>query len=274
MSRKIISYAVTLAMVFSVFCFPTFGYGTDTVTAEETQPAAKSEIPQVTNPTGVKAKAISSKTIRITWKKVVGASGYEVYRYSAKKKKYCKIKTTGANSVKSTKLKANTVYRYKVRAYVSQNDSKYYSAFSKTVKTRTKKSDAQKVVAKAKTKIGANYRAGGAGPKSFDCNGFVYWVYKNSDVKTKKKIKRTSSAGLHESLKKYKVASSIKGIKKAKPGDIILFKRGGRYSHAAIYSGNGKIIHAANARRGVVSQSVKQLHNSGTRVADVIRVIK
>ena len=83
-----------------------------------------------------------------------------------------------------------------------------------------------------------------------------------------------TSAGLSQSLKKYKVGSSIKSLKRAKPGDILLFKSGGRYSHAGIYSGNGKLIHAANARKGVVSQSVRQLHNSGTRVAAIIHVVK
>ena len=224
-------------------------------------------------PTGVKAKAISSKTIKLTWKKVKNASGYVIYRYSAKSKTYKKIKTTAKASCKVTKLKSNTSYRFKVKAYAKLDGGIYYGRYSKRVKKKTKKSDPQKVVAKAKSKIGASYRAGGSGPKSFDCSGFVYWVYKNAKVDSKKKIQRTSSAGLYNSLKKYKVGSSIKSIKKAKSGDIILFKRGGRFSHAAIYAGKGNIVHAANSRKGVCSQSVKQLHNSGTRVAAVIRVV-
>lgn len=291
MSRKLISCAVTLTMIFSVLCFPALGYGTtekgaSTAAQEETvkitseaaesivKEAAEPVVPQIAKTTGVKAKAISSKTIKLTWKKTAGATGYEVYKYNKNKKKYVKVMTTKKRSYKSTKLKASTTYRYKVRAYVSQDGKNYYGSFSKAVKKKTKKSDGQKIVATAKKKIGAKYRAGGSGPNSFDCSGFVYWVYKNSDVKEKKTVVRTSSAGLNTSLKKYKVASSIKSIKKAKPGDIILFTRGGRYSHAAIYAGKGKIIHAANPRKGVISQSVKQLHNSGTRVASIIRVVE
>ncbi|MCB6994190.1 NlpC/P60 family protein [bacterium 210820-DFI.6.37] len=286
MSRKIISCAVTLAMIFSVLCFPALGYGTTETEASSAaqtetakagsaaQAAEKTAVPKVAKTKGLKAKAVSSKTIKLTWKKTAGATGYEVYKYSKNKKKYVKVKTTKKRSYKSTKLRADTAYRYKVRAYVSKNGKKYYGSFSKSVKRKTQKSDGQKIVATARKKIGASYRSGGSGPNAFDCSGFVYWVYKNSNVKEKKKVARTSSAGLNTSLKKYKVGSSIKSVKKAKAGDIILFTRGGRYSHAAIYAGKGKIIHAANPRKGVVSQSVKQLHNSGTRVASIIRIVE
>lgn len=267
MSRKIITCMIALTMIFSVFCFPMIGYG-----AADT--GVGQAAPKTGKTTGVKAKAINSRTIKLTWKKVTGASGYEIYRYSPKKKRYGKIKTTKKTSFKNSKLQADTAYRYKVKAYIAKSGKKYYGSLSKSVKARTKKSDSQKVVAKAKKKIGASYRSGGSGPKAFDCSGFVYWVYKNAKVDPKKKVKRTSSSGLYRSLKKYKVGSSIRSIKKAKAGDIILFKRGGHYGHAAIYAGKGKIIHAANARKGVISQSVKQLHNSGTRVAAIIRVVE
>ena len=145
-------------------------------------------------PTGVKAKAISSKTIKLTWKKVKNASGYVIYRYSAKSKTYKKIKTTAKASCKVTKLKSNTSYRFKVKAYAKLDGGIYYGSYSKRVKKKTKKSDPQKVVAKAKSKIGASYRAGGSGPKSFDCSGFVYWVYKNAKVDSKKKIQLPKKA--------------------------------------------------------------------------------
>lgn len=270
MSRKIVTCAVALLMTAGVFCSPVHGHG-----AEKTQVEQASEkTPQVARPTKVKAKAISADTIKLSWSKAAGASGYDIYRYSPKKKAYRKIGSTAKTSFKSGKLKANTSYRFRVKAYAAQDGKKYYSDFSKTVKKKTEKSDGQKIVAKARKKIGCSYRAGASGPKAFDCSGFVYWVYKNADVDTKKKVKRTSSAGLYQSLKKYKVGSSIKSVKKAEPGDILLFKRGGSFSHAALYAGKGKLIHAANARKGVISQSVKQLHNSGTRVAAIIRVVE
>ena len=272
MRKKIVTCAVTLTIMAGIFCFPAHGH-----TATESQGQAeqqKTAVPRPAAPTGVKSKALNSETIKLTWKKASGASGYEIYRYSFKKKTYRKIGTTSKTSFKSRGLRADTRYRYKIRTVIKQDGKAYYSHFSKTVKRKTQKSDGQKVVAKARKKIGASYRAGASGPKAFDCSGFVYWVYKTSDVDTKKKVARTSSAGLSQSLKKYKVGSSIKSLKKAKAGDILLFTNGGSYSHAGIYSGKGKLIHAANARKGVVSQSVRQLHNSGTRVAAIIRVVE
>ncbi len=265
MKRKIVTYMVAVAMMISTLCFPVTGHGT----AE----GGETPVPQVAKATGVKAKSINSKTIRLKWKKVANATGYQIYRYSHKYKKYRMIHTTKKRSYKNRKLKADTRYVYRVRAYIEQDGKTYYGPSSKAVRCRTKKSDAQKVVLKARKKIGAAYRAGGEGPRAFDCSGFVYWVYNNADVKPKKKIKRTSSAGLYHSLKKYKVGSSYKSVKRAKAGDIVLFTRGGSYGHAAIYAGKGRIIHAANPRKGVISQSIKQLHDSGTRVATIVRVV-
>lgn len=270
MSRKIVTCMVTLILTAGIVCSPVHAHGAENTQIEQ----AKTKAPQVGRPTRVKAKAVSADTIKLSWARVSGASGYEIYRYNAKKKVYRKIGSTSKTNFKSGKLKANTSYRHRVRAYVVQNDKKYYGDFSKIVKKKTQKSDGQKIVAKARKKIGSSYRAGASGPKAFDCSGFVYWVYKNADVDTKKKVKRTSSAGLYQSLKKYKVGSSIKSMKKAEPGDILLFKRGGSFSHAALYAGKGKLIHAANAKEGVISQSVKQLHNSGTKVAAIIRVVE
>lgn len=42
--------------------------------------------------TAVKAKRVKSK-VKLTWKKVKGADGYEIYRATSKKGKYQKIKT-------------------------------------------------------------------------------------------------------------------------------------------------------------------------------------
>lgn len=294
MSRKIITYAITMAMLFTIFSFPAAGYGTElkeeavqdtektalevakVAEAKAAQEAKKSKTTplKVAKVTGVKAKTADSDTIRLTWKKVSGAAGYEVYRYSKKAETYKKVADTKSRSFKNTELRADTAYRYKVRAYALQDDKERRGKFSESVRGKTDKTDGQKIVLRAKKKLGAKYRAGAKGPDAFDCSGFVYWVYKNAGVDPKKAIVRTSSAGLYLALKRYTVGTSVHSVKKAKAGDILLFKRGGRYSHAAIYCGNGKLIHAANARKGVIMQSVKQLHRSGTRVAAVIRVVE
>lgn len=126
---------------------------------------------------------------------------------------------------------------------------------------------AEKVTKKGKSRIGCRYVWAASGPKKFDCSGFVYWTYKNSKVKLKKKVPRSSCQGIHKSLKKYKVASSLY---KAKAGDIILYRKGGRYTHAAISLGKGKIVHASSSKRKVCITKAKNVTHSGVSIIRVI----
>lgn len=79
-------------------------------------------------------KAAKSGQAILTWKKVNGASGYEIYRATSKNGKYKKIATVKKNSAKTTykdrKLEKNKKYYYKVRAYKTVNKYKAYSKFS------------------------------------------------------------------------------------------------------------------------------------------------
>lgn len=67
--------------------------------------------------TGLKAGFQSSSQIKLSWKKVSGTSGYQVYRYSVSKKKYEKVTEVSGTSYTDKKLRAGCKYRYKVRAY-------------------------------------------------------------------------------------------------------------------------------------------------------------
>jgi fibronectin type 3 domain-containing protein/GH25 family lysozyme M1 (1,4-beta-N-acetylmuramidase) len=88
--------------------------------------------------TGLKATT-SSRTVTLTWSKVTGATGYQVYRLNAKTKKYEKIATVkGAVTYKNTKLTKGTSYTYKVRAYRSYGGTTYYGSFSATKKITSK----------------------------------------------------------------------------------------------------------------------------------------
>lgn len=61
----------------------------------------------------------SKSAIKLQWKKVTGASGYYIYRYSSKIKKYQKIKNVSGNTTTytDTGLKPRTSYFYTIRAY-------------------------------------------------------------------------------------------------------------------------------------------------------------
>ncbi|RKJ63391.1 hypothetical protein D7Y06_14900 [Roseburia sp. 1XD42-69] len=88
-----------------------------------------------------KAKSLSSKRVQIVWKKVSGASGYEVYRSKTKNGKYKKIGTLKSwNKVSFTdkKVSRKKTYYYKVRAYKKVRGKKYYGEYSGKKKVRVK----------------------------------------------------------------------------------------------------------------------------------------
>ena len=82
------------------------------------------------------------KTAVVTWKKVIGASGYEVYRSTKKNSGYKKVTTIKKGSTvryTNKKLKKGKTYYYKIRAYKTVNKNKGYSAYSAVKSVKIKK---------------------------------------------------------------------------------------------------------------------------------------
>lgn len=87
--------------------------------------------------------------------------------------------------------------------------------------------------------LGYPYVWGGSTPQtSFDCSGFVCWVYSNSGVFN---LPRTTAQGIYDQC-------TILSPSAVKPGDLVFFTRTynsiGPVSHVAIYVGNGMMLHA------------------------------
>ena len=120
----------------------------------------KPNIP-VNNVTGFKYTSSTSNT-KLYWNKAKGVSGYEIWMYNSKTKKYEKIKTIKNASTLSytkSKLSSSTIYKYKIRAYKTVNGDKYYGSFSKVLTTSTKPptpSITLKSTTKGKVKISWN----------------------------------------------------------------------------------------------------------------------
>lgn len=99
------------------------------------------------------------------------------------------------------------------------------------------------IVAFAKQQLGKPYSWGKTGPNSFDCSGFVTYVYKNVYNKT---------------LPRSSIDMSVYGqaVDKADmvAGDLVFFATGGssRVNHVGIYIGGGEFIHASSARSDYV----------------------
>jgi cell wall-associated NlpC family hydrolase len=86
--------------------------------------------------------------------------------------------------------------------------------------------------------VGVPYRYGGNTPNGgFDCSGLIAYVYnKSANIKLPRTIQEMSNRG-------QSVANSPPA-----PGDLVFFNTtGARYSHAGIYVGQGRFVHAPSA---------------------------
>lgn len=125
---------------YKVRAYKTFTYGNQKLTSYGDQSAVASGKPVPVVPGSVKAKA-GTKKATVSWKKVSGASGYQVYRSTKKTSGFKNVKTiTKGSTVKyvNKSLKKKKTYYYKVRAYRTVGKTKVYGSFSavKIVKTR------------------------------------------------------------------------------------------------------------------------------------------
>lgn len=79
-----------------------------------------------------------SKKATISWSKVKGASGYELYISTSKTGKYSLIKTTNASSYVKKSLISKKTYYIKVRAYTTIKGKKGYGGFSEIKSVKIK----------------------------------------------------------------------------------------------------------------------------------------
>lgn len=109
----------------------------------------------------------------------------------------------------------------------------------------------------AKTLLGRPYVYGSRGPNSFDCSGFVSYVYQNAAGIKLPRVSRDQA--------RYGTPVSRDALL---PGDIIAFDtNGGRngVNHVGIYLGEGKFIHASSARiMSVTIDSLDSKHYSSS----------
>ena len=99
----------------------------------------------------------------------------------------------------------------------------------------------QALMEEAAKYLGYPYVWGGSSPStSFDCSGFVCWVFTNSGVHS---LPRTTAQGIYDQCTPVSAAD-------AKAGDIIFFtgtyNSAGPVSHVGIYCGNGVMIHCGD----------------------------
>lgn len=104
--------------------------------------AASKTIITTTKPgkaTNARATGKTKTRIRIRWNRVRGATGYRVYIYDSKTKKYKYYGSTKNTTALIKNRKANTTYKIKVQAYKKPYKLVYLGAASNTIRVKTLK---------------------------------------------------------------------------------------------------------------------------------------
>lgn len=102
---------------------------------------------------------------------------------------------------------------------------------------------AARAVQYALSKVGTRYVAAASGPSAFDCSGLTMTAWRQAGVSLP-----------HYSRSQYSVTRRIP-LSQAQPGDLV-FYFGQGVRHVGIYIGNGRMVHAANPRTGVVISNI------------------
>jgi cell wall-associated NlpC family hydrolase len=100
------------------------------------------------------------------------------------------------------------------------------------------------VVRTAASQAGKPYRYGAAGPNAFDCSGFTQFVFK-----------KYGKSLPHSATQQARYGKSV-SKSAVKPGDLLLFGGGGRYTHAAIYAGGNQMWDASTSGKPVAKKKI------------------
>lgn len=95
------------------------------------------ETEEVVSVSGLTAEATRYNTIALTWDKVPGAKGYEVYYSTSEDDGYTLLRSLTRNSYKYTKAVCGTEYFFKVRAFFRDGKEVTYTPDSKVVSAAT-----------------------------------------------------------------------------------------------------------------------------------------
>lgn len=88
--------------------------------------------------TGLKASSVTSSAIKLSWTKVSGATGYEIYYYDASIDTYLLAGTSETNSFSIKNLSSKKEYKFKVRAFRTLSGKNYNGSASGVLSVKTK----------------------------------------------------------------------------------------------------------------------------------------
>lgn len=117
----------------------------------------------------------------------------------------------------------------------------------------------ERIINFAQSKLGSPYVWGATGPRTFDCSGFVGYVFRN--------VANVNLPRVSTEQSQFKPRISSMNMRK---GDLVFFETTGkgRISHVGIYMGNEQFIHASSgAKRVTVSSLYSNFYNRTFRWA-------
>lgn len=144
--------------------------------------------------TGLSTSANATNYVTLKWTKQAGATRYGVYKYNSSTGKYVLYKEVKTNTCKITGLKANTSYKFKVRAYKDAKEgitltgaySTVYTAYTKpsapTIKSAVSASKKKITVKWNKVSSVTGYQVMWSTTKNFSSNYKSVYVTKASTV--------------------------------------------------------------------------------------------
>lgn len=129
-------------------------------------------------------------------------------------------------------------------AVIVQED---FSGIYEEVKEEIKTTHLEDTISLAESKLECRYVHATAGPDTFDCQGFVHYVFTHCNAKVKCYVPRGGCTNQLNAIKQYQISDDPKD---AERGDIVYFYGGGRWKHVGIALGDGKLIHATTIGPG------------------------
>ena len=154
-------------------------------------------------------------------------------------------------------LEKKSVYYYKLRPFINVNGKKVFGSYSNSYeKVVTIVYDVEGIpdelaqlvkYTTGKTKV--QYVWGGTSLSGWDCSGFTQWALSYLGVS----IPRTAASQAQGGT-----AIDPLDMSQWQPGDVICYYNTttGKIGHAALYLGDGKLMHALNNRTGTMIHDV------------------
>jgi hypothetical protein len=112
---------------------------------------------------------------------------------------------------------------------------------------------AAQAIERAQSKLGARYVLATAGPETFDCSGFTWWVAQPILGPLDYELRSS-----HHQFNVWGERLRERDPQPLRPGDLLFFDSmgvsvfGNRASHVGLYLGDWQMIHAANEDDGVI----------------------